>query len=109
MKAFKRIFLAAALLSSVPVLTLYASAAAVVPKCADTDTCWHVMAIVVGGSDTKFRSVAQCDTRADAQVVLDQYRDDPNFTAVHTVPPQAFLAQESAGLAEAPGAYTCSR
>ena len=112
MKDFKRVFLAAALLSSVPALTFFAPSAGaqqqVVPACASTlpePTCWHVLAQVVTGSDTRFRSVAQCDTRALAQAVVEADREISYLTAVHAVPARAFAAQVAAGVVEVQSPY----
>jgi hypothetical protein len=98
MKAFKRVFLAAALLSSVPVLTLLAPSAY-----AQQDQRWRVLVDApINNSGLQFLAIRDVESRAIAAGEVEYLRDF-GCTGVHAVPERAFKAQEDAGIAAVGG------
>ncbi len=101
MKAFKRVFLAAALLSSVPALTLLAPSGH-----AQTPSQWHVLVTDPTGNYL-FIEVANVGTRTEANTLVERYRDCGQ-TGVHAVPDQAYQAQVTARIVNpSPQSITC--
>ena len=91
MKAFKRVFLAVALLSSVPVLTLLAPSGH-----ADQSQRWRVL-VDDPTNANHFFVFRDVESRAAAAAEVEDLRDY-GCTGVHAVPERAYFAQRDAGI-----------
>lgn len=94
MKAFKSVFLAAALLTSVPMLTLVAPSGY-----AQVQQNWYVLAKNPNPGPLFIQVGAPSGTRTEANTLVESIRDTC-LTGVHMVPEQAWDAQKNLGLIE---------